>query len=88
MAMAGPVKRALELIGNKNRYQWIVFFIMFMLNAFVNLIIVGPTFIFMNPLFRCDGHEELVDESIACDILPQCINRTPIDIDQKAPSPS
>lgn len=51
MAMAPPVKKALEAIGNKNQYQWVVFFIMFMLNAFVNMIIVGPTFIFMNPLF-------------------------------------
>lgn len=78
MAMAAPVKRALEHIGNKGRYQWVVFFIMLMLNAFVNLIIVGPTFIFMNPLFECTGHDGLVDESVACDILDQCQNRTPI----------
>lgn len=75
MAMAAPVKRALEFIGNKGRYQWIVFFIMFMLNAFVNLIIVGPTFIYMNPLFKCDGYNDLVDESVACDIIAQCENR-------------
>lgn len=76
MAMAQPVKKALEAIGNKNKYQWVVFFIMFMLNAFVNMIIVGPTFIFMNPLFRCEGHEGLVDESEACGILDQCQTRT------------
>lgn len=48
---------------------------MFMLNAFVNMIIVGPTFIFMNPLFECEGHNDLVDESEACDILDQCKTR-------------
>lgn len=73
--MAQPVKKALEAIGNKNKYQWVVFFIMFMLNAFVNMIIVGPTFIYMNPLFKCEGHTELVDESEACDILDQCQTR-------------
>lgn len=76
MAMNKNVKKALELIGNKGRYQWVTFFILFMLNAFVNLIIVGPTFIFMNPLFKCPNEKDLVDESIACDIIDQCPIRT------------
>lgn len=67
--MHGPVKRVLEVIGNKNKYQYCTFLIFFFLNGFVNLIMIGPTFIFMNPLFTCTGHEEPVDESIACDII-------------------
>jgi MFS family permease len=68
------VKRALEAIGNKHRYQWIVFFILFMLNAFVNLMVVGPTLIYMNPLFKCEGYTDLQDESVACGIIDQCID--------------
>jgi hypothetical protein len=53
--MYEPVKKALSAIGDHNRYQYITFAIFFMLNAFVNLMLVGPTFIFMNPLFTCSG---------------------------------
>lgn len=71
--MNKQVKQALESIGNKGRYQWITFFILFMLNAFVNLICVGPTLIFMNPLFRCAPDKTiLLDESEACNILDKC----------------
>lgn len=61
--MADPVKSALEAIGHKHKYQYITFIIFFLLNAFVNLIMVGPTFIFMNPLFTCQGHEKSLDEA-------------------------
>ena len=68
--MYKPVKKALAAIGNRGRYQWMVFFIMLLLNAFVNLIMVGPTFIFMNPLFKCGTDDEtLFDEGEVCDRL-------------------
>jgi hypothetical protein len=45
----------------------------FFLAGEVNYLLIGPSFIFMNPLFRCKGYEGVVDESIACPILNQCI---------------
>lgn len=81
------VKQALEAIGNKHKYQWIVFFLLFMLNAFVNLMVVGPTLIYMNPLFDCPGYDQLQDEAVACPILDQCTDSTP-NLTQTPPSPS
>lgn len=53
--MEEPIQKGLEAIGDRHRYQYIAFFILFIYNGFANLLMVGPTFIFMNPLFRCEG---------------------------------
>ena len=42
---------ALAAVGNKGLYQKLFLAIMFFVSAFVNLLMMGPTFIFMNPLF-------------------------------------
>ena len=70
--MHEQVKSALHAIGDRHRYQNIIFLIFFLFNGFINLLMVGPTFIFMNPLFICLGHDTPVDEAIACPIIDQC----------------
>ena len=70
--MEAPVQKALEVVGDRNRYQYIAFTLLFVYNGFSNLMMVGPTFIFMNPLFRCPGFDQLVDESQACSIIETC----------------
>ena len=55
--MEAPVQKVLEAVGDRNRYQYIAFTILFVYNGFSNLMMVGPTFIFMNPLFTCAGYD-------------------------------
>jgi len=67
--MYQPVKRALEAVGNAHAYQKYLIAFLFFIAAEVNYMLMGPTFIFMNPLFNCSFSDELVDESIACNHL-------------------
>ena len=52
--MYKPIDNALKKIGNKHAYQKLLVVYLFILAGFVNYLIIGPTFIFMNPLFQCD----------------------------------
>jgi hypothetical protein len=70
--MYQPVKNALITIGNKHTYQKIMVVFLFFISAEVNYMLLGPTFIFMNPLFNCSFSDELVDEAQACDRLSSC----------------
>ena len=45
---------------------------MFFISGFVNLLMMGPTFIFMNPLFECDLATDIVNEADACKAIEQC----------------
>ncbi len=68
--MEQPVKKVLKAIGDNTNYQYLTFFLLFLLNIYVNLVMVGPTFIFMNPLFKCQPDTTvLLDESEACSII-------------------
>ena len=84
--MEAPVQKILEAVGDRNRYQYIAFTILFVYNGFSNLMMVGPTFIFMNPLFTCNGVENL-SEAEACPILDQCVIGS-IRFTKKVTSPS
>ena len=70
--MYQPVERVLSKIGNANTYQKLFIVYLFFISAFVNFMIMGPTLIYMNPLFRCTFSNDLVDESIACSRLSEC----------------
>jgi hypothetical protein len=59
--MHQPVKNALESIGNRGRYQKLLVVFLFFIAAEVNFLLFGPTFIFMNPLFKCSFADGLVD---------------------------
>jgi hypothetical protein len=67
--MFQPVKIALNAVGDQHLYQKILVVFLFFLEVEVNFMLMAPTFIFMNPLFRCSFSDELVDESQACSLL-------------------
>jgi hypothetical protein len=67
--MHDRVKQALEQAGDRHKYQKFIFVLLFLYNGFINLLMVGPTFIFMNPLFICPNYDTPVDEAIACPII-------------------
>lgn len=64
--MYAPVRNALELVGNKHKYQYLITLLLFCFNYFANFISIGGTLIFMNPSFRCSFSPDIVDESLAC----------------------
>jgi len=51
--MYPPVQKALTVIGNRNAYQKLLIVFLFLIAGEVNYMLMGPTFIFMNPLFNC-----------------------------------
>ena len=51
--MHKPVENALKKIGNRHTYQKLMVAYLFLIAGFINYLIMGPTFIFMNPLFQC-----------------------------------
>jgi hypothetical protein len=61
--MHSVIRKALEAVGNKDRYQYLMTLLFLSLNYFANFIIIGGTFVFMNPLFRCSFSDVLLDES-------------------------
>jgi hypothetical protein len=70
--MYQPVDRALKRIGNAHTYQKLTTAYLFVISGFLNYLLMGPTLIFMNPLFECSFSDGLVDESIACPRISEC----------------
>lgn len=35
--------------------------------------LLGPSYIYMNPTFKCNGHDKILEEQDACPILSECI---------------
>jgi hypothetical protein len=51
--MHQPVDRALERVGKTGKYQKLFVVYLFFIAGFVNYLLMGPTYIFMNPVFSC-----------------------------------
>jgi len=67
--MHQPVQQALQAVGDRHNYQKLLVAFLFLIAAEVEFLLLGPTFIFMNPLFKCTFTDQLVDESQACSRL-------------------
>ena len=76
--MQQPVERVLDKIGKVGKYQKLLVAYLFFIAGFVNYLLMGPTYIYMNPVFQCTFADDLVDESIACDRLTECAISTPL----------
>lgn len=55
------VDRALDKIGKTGTYQKLFVGYLFFIAGFVNYLLMGPTYIYMNPVFQCTFTDELVD---------------------------
>lgn len=64
--MYPQVQKALAVVGNHGAYQKILIVFLFLMAGQVDYMLLGPSFIFMNPLFECSFSNQKVDESIAC----------------------
>lgn len=49
------IQKAVEAIGNKGRYQKILFAFLIIVYMELGLMLIGSTFVFMNPQFECPG---------------------------------
>lgn len=61
-----PVRKSLDTVGSKNRYQYmmiLVFSVLFYVQVFP---VLGISFYYMDPVFVCKGDDEPVDEKYAC----------------------
>jgi hypothetical protein len=59
--MLDTVAKDLEKVGSRGRYQILIGIMFFLIGAEVNMLVFGPTFIFMNPTFTCSFAEGVVD---------------------------
>lgn len=51
--MYQPIEKAFKKIGNQHTYQKLLVVYLFIIAGFVNYLLIGPTYIYMNPLFKC-----------------------------------
>lgn len=61
MGLEQEVNKAMEVAGNKNKYQIIVIVLLSLVFYFDAFILQGATFYFMDPTFVCDGSDDVVD---------------------------
>ncbi len=65
------IQKAMQTVGDRGRYQLILLFIFIVIYTELSLILLGSSFIYMNPVFDCgDGMDVTEDEacSRACPI--------------------
>lgn len=53
-------------VGSRGKYQQILGLLLFFAGCEVNMLLFGPTFIYMNPSFNCSFVDGSVDESVSC----------------------
>ena len=50
----GLIQQALRKVGDASRYQKILIFFMTLMYIEITWMLLGSTFVFMNPVFKCD----------------------------------
>lgn len=62
------IYRAIELVNNKGRYQIIMYALCLLAYFELGLMLLGSSFVFMNPTFNCPGLENPTEDD-ACPII-------------------
>lgn len=55
MSLEQELTKALNIAGTKGRYQWMILIVMCVIFYFDVLLLLGPSFYFMDPTFICEG---------------------------------
>ena len=55
------VEKALEIAGNKHKYQKIVIVFICIVWALNSFLVLGPSFYYMDPIFKCGTQEGTFD---------------------------
>ena len=62
----------MEKVGGGGRYQRLLMIYMCLLFVDIAYLLLGPSYIYMNPTFRCQGIDKILEEKDACPIIEQC----------------
>ena len=65
------IQRAMQAVGDRGKYQFVLVAILVFINIELGLILLGSTFIYMNPVWECPGLKD-PSEDTACPIRSQC----------------
>jgi hypothetical protein len=65
------IQKAVEAIGNRGKYQKVLLAFFILVYMELGLMLIGSTFVFMNPQFQCPGMDD-PSEGDACPIIEQC----------------
>lgn len=63
---------ALEKVGNKGKYQYMVSVLLCFFFLMESYMLLGGTFYMMDPVFNCKGEDDVVDELSACKRIEDC----------------
>ena len=58
-----------QKVGDASRYQKILIFFMTLMYIEITWMLLGSTFVFMNPVFNCNGNDKDLTEADACPII-------------------
>ena len=61
------IQKALTLVDDRGRYQKIIVAIFVLIYIELGLILLGSSFVYMNPIYECEGINE-PSEDTACDL--------------------
>ncbi len=56
------IQKALNTVGDRGRYQYILLFIFIAIYTELSLILLGSSFIYMNPIFDCPDAIDVTED--------------------------
>ena len=66
------LEQSLALVGDSCKYQKIMIGFMTLVYIQITWMLLGSTFVFMNPVFRCSFSDQDLTEADACPNISQC----------------
>lgn len=65
------IQKALQAVDDRGKYQFLLVAILVFIYLELGLILLGSTFVYMNPVWNCPGINDPSEDS-ACPIREQC----------------
>ena len=60
------IQKAVQAVGDNGRYQKVLLGFFILMYMQLGLMLIGSTFTFMNPQFKCEGMDDDPSEDDAC----------------------
>ena len=65
------IQKALKSVDDRGKYQVLLLVLFVVIYLELGLILLGSSFVYMNPIFECDGIKDPTEEN-ACPIIEKC----------------
>jgi hypothetical protein len=59
-------------VGSAGKYQYLLLLYMCLFRIDLAYMLIGPSYIYINPTFRCEGYDKTLEEKDACSIIDKC----------------